>query len=113
MNVSVMKWLLANRSVLVECIELAKAWKDTLPYVQKWEIVDKIARKVLPLVEPAKAKALWLDIPQPDSEDSYPVACMSIGAECQALGFDWKLIVEVIIPIVISILQTLANKPGG
>lgn len=112
MNVSVMKWLLANRSVLLECVELAKAWKDTLPYVQKWEIVDKIARKVIPLVEPAKAKALWLDIPQ-EQEESYPAVCMSLGAECYALGVDWKLIVDVIIPIIITILQALASKPGG
>lgn len=113
MNVSAMKWLLANRQALLDCVELAKGWKDTLPYPQKWDIVDKIARKLIPLIEPAKAKALWLDQEvRPTSEvDSYPVMCMSIGAECQALGLDWKLIVEVILPIVISILQAIAKNP--
>jgi hypothetical protein len=116
MNVSAMKWLLANRQALLDCIELAKGWTDTLPYPQKWDIVDKIARRLIPLIEPAKAKALWLDgfdtASPATSAESYPVMCMSIGADCQALGLDWKLIVEVILPIVISILQALAKNPA-
>lgn len=111
MNIAVMKWLLANRQVLVECVEIAKSWSDTLPYKDKWDIVDKIARKVVPLFTPATALALSDD--GIETMEDFPAVCMSAGAECSAMGFDWKLLTEVIIPIVVSILQSLVNRSGG
>lgn len=108
MNIAVMKWLLANRQVLVECVEIAKSWSDSLSYAAKWEIVDRIARKVVPLFTPATALALTSD--EIELMDDFPAVCMSVGSECQALGFDWKLLTEVIIPIVVSILQALIAR---
>ena len=39
-------------------------------------------------------------------EDEVAVAYQT-GAEVSALGLDWKLLIEVIVPIIISILQGL------
>ena len=113
MNIAVMKWLLANRNVLQQVVEVAKGWKKDMPYLSQWKIVDEIARILLPLLDPATVKGLSLSV-----ETEVPptvVSAMSVGAEVQAMslsmGVDWRLIVDVIIPIVITILQSISRTP--
>jgi hypothetical protein len=106
MNIAVMKWLLANRNVLQQVVEAARGWRKDMPYAEQWVIVDKIARILLPILDPATVTKLSV----PESPVTVSAA-MSVGAEVQALGVDWKLIVEVVIPIIISILQAISHTP--
>jgi len=112
-NIAVMKWLLAHRNVLQQVVESAKGWKKDMPYLEQWKIVDDIARILLPILDPATVKGLSVSL----EEGAAPtvVSAMAVGAEVQAMslsmGVDWRLIVDVIIPIVISILQSIARTP--
>lgn len=106
MNVSVVKWLLANRKALQQMIDASKGWHKDMPYLEQWEVVDQIARILLPILDPQSVSRLMAAEPAPTV-----VSAMALGAEVQALGVDWKLVVEVIIPIIISILQAISNTP--
>ena len=120
MNIKVLQWLLRNQTVLVKIVEVAKGWRKDSPYFDQWEIVDTIARLLIPLIDAEKIspKALAASYDYVyDAEgrpvvgsEPYPVAVLAAGAKMQALGIDWELVVNVILPLVISILQALASK---
>jgi hypothetical protein len=109
MNLAVLQWLLKNQSTLRKIAEIAKGWSKSLSYEEQWAIVDSIARLVLPLVKESevtpRAMCQVLTVA--------PAAENEVGAEYAALGIDWKLVTEVILPIVISILQALAVKESS
>jgi len=111
MNIAVMKWLLANRNVLQQVVDAAKGWKKDMPYLSQWKIVDEIARILLPILDPATVKGL--SISMADESSPTVVSAMSMGAEVQAMslsmGVDWQLFMDVIIPIVITILQSISR----
>lgn len=112
MNLKVVKFLLANQAALLKVVEIAKAWRKDLPYVEQWALVDSIARILIPVLEAqavapkALTKHRWED---GDFEDAdYEALAFTAGVEFAALGVDWKLLIDVILPIVISILKALA-----
>jgi hypothetical protein len=115
MNIKVLTWLLKHRELLMAVVEAAKGWDKDAPYVEQWSIVDRIARLVLPVVqkEAVTAKQLWGytdDELSPLSLHDGDVALLQAGAEVQAMGIDWKLFVEVVLPIVISILEAIVGR---
>lgn len=111
-NLKVVKFLLANQAALLKVVEIAKSWRKDLPYVEQWALVDSIARIVIPILESqaVSPKALMKSrFHDEDYEDTqYEALAFGAGAEFAALGVDWKLLVDVILPIVISILKALA-----
>jgi len=112
MNVKVVKFLLANQAALLALVEIAKKWKKDLPYAQQWALVDQIAKILIPILE-AQAiapKALTKHRFHDDDfeETDYEALAFSAGVEFAALGVDWKLLIDVILPIVLSILKALA-----
>ena len=111
MNLKVLQWLLKNKDVLLKIVEISKGFRKDAPYLEQWEIADKIARLLIPIIEPATARALrtW----GPDEYvtlANHDIAMLAIGAEVQALGIDYKTLIEVILPIIIAILEVLVRK---
>jgi hypothetical protein len=111
-NLKVVKFLLANQAALLKVVEIAKSWRKDLPYVEQWALVDSIARIIIPILESQAVgpKALTVSrLRDADFEEQdYEALAFQAGAEVSALGVDWKLLVEVVLPIVISILKALA-----
>jgi hypothetical protein len=111
-NLKVVKFLLANQAALLQVVAIAKGWRKDLPYVEQWALVDSIARVLIPILEAQAVapKALTTHrFHDADFEDTdYEALAFEAGAEVAALSVDWKLMVEVILPIVISILKALS-----
>lgn len=114
MNLKVLKWLLAHKDALLQIVEIAKGYQDTTTYIQKWEIADKIARIVIPILEKevTNPKALSDEdlFGYEDDSEGREVQPFSAGTEVSALGIDWKLLVETIIPLVVAILRALFKE---
>lgn len=115
MNIKALQWLLAHRDVLLQIVEVAKNFSRHKPYIDQWDVVDQIARLLIPVLakeEVRPATVLGTD----DTEnpwknfEEYEVMYFAAGADVQAMGIDWKQLVEVILPIVIAILQAIAAK---
>jgi len=86
--------------VLVKCVEVASKFEADSSLIEKWDLVDEIARVVIPLLEEEDAvEMLW------ESGDEYEA--MSQGVELQALGVDWQMIVNTLVPIIVAILRSL------
>jgi hypothetical protein len=116
-NIKVVTWLVKHRDVLSKVIEVAKGYRKDASYTDQWAIVDSIARLILPVLEAesVQPKAFFTygneDIDGlVESLQDGDVQLLSAGSEVAALGIDWKLFVEVILPIVISILEALAGR---
>ncbi len=103
MNLKVLQWLLAHRDTLLLIVDAAKGWKKDLPHLQQWEIVDKIARLAIPMIDDEQVLARLLQ-----DLDSEPMA--SLNAEVTNLNIDWQTLADIIIPIIISILQALSVR---
>jgi len=112
MNIRVVKFLLANQAALLALVEIAKKWKRDLPYAAQWALVDQIAKIVIPILEAqaVSPKALIKHrFSDADFEETdYEALAFTAGAEFASLGVDWKLLIDVILPIVLSILKALA-----
>lgn len=115
MNLKVLQWLLAHKDVLLKIVEVAKGYSKSLPYLQQWEIADKVARLIIPVLEAESAKPRALatddiyDLFGDDANLAPPreVQVLQAGTEVSALAIDWKLIAETILPLVVAILRAL------
>jgi hypothetical protein len=103
MNLAVIKWLLAHREILTQILEVVKGWRKDLSLAEHWEIVDKVARLVIPVLNKSDVQAM-LDSPYEDT-----VSAFALGSEAHALGVDWVTLIQVIIPILQAILQAFSQ----
>lgn len=108
MNLKLLQWLIAHRELLTQVIEAAKGFRRDLTAVAQWEIVDKIARLVIPVLtkEDLRAMYAW------DPAESDEVSAFALGSEYSALGLDWAFVVNTLLPIlrlVIAALETLVD----
>lgn len=106
MNLKILRWLLANKDVLLQVVEVVRPWHKDLPLLAHWEIVDKVARLVIPVLTADDIVAML----EFDYEDD--VQAFAAGAEVQAMGVDWMTLVKLIIPVLEAILRALADKDG-
>ncbi len=104
MNLQILRWLLAHRDLLIKVLEAAKKYSRSLPLVEQWAIVDEIARIVIPVLEKESVDVEAMLWGQDDEVEAF-----SMGAEVQAMGVDWRTIIEILLPILIKILQSLAT----
>lgn len=104
MNLTIIKWLLAHRDLLSKILEIVKGWNKDLPLAQHWDMVDQIARLVIPVLTKQDVQAM-LDSPWEDAPTAF-----ALGAEANALGVDWATLIQVIIPILQAILQAFAKS---
>ena len=112
MNLKVLKWLLAHREALVQIVEIAKGYDKALPFIKQWEIVDRIARIVIPILEAeaVSPKALTEDgfyLLANEEWENRDVELVACGADVVAMGIDWKILIETVLPLVIAILKAL------
>lgn len=110
MNLRVIKFLLANQTVLLKIIEIGKGWRKDLPFIEQWLLVDSIARLLIPVLESqaVSVKALSGRFGDLEDEEDYEALLFQAGAEFGILGVDWELLTTVILPLVIAILKALA-----
>ena len=74
--------------------------------------VDKIARLVIPILEAEAVAPRLLEVEWGvlESYGTHDVNILACGAEVQALGIDYKLLIETILPIIIAILEAIVRK---
>ncbi len=106
MNMQIVKWLIAHRDVLLQVIEAVKGWRKELPLIEHWNIVDKVARIVIPALSKEDIEALTTY----SYAEEEPVEAFALGAEVSALGIDWVTLLQVIVPILQAILRALADE---
>jgi len=104
MNLKILRWLLAHKDILLQVVEVVKPWRKDLPLIAHWEIVDKVARLVIPVLTDEEIVSLL------SADDSGDV--QSLGIEVQAMGIDWMTLVKLIIPLLEAILRAMADKDG-
>lgn len=108
MNLQVMKWLLANRSVVTAVLEAVKGWRPDMSLAEKWAVISKVATLVLPLLDKETVKAMMASAGNHDVAEA-----LSVDREgVEALGVDWPTLVRVIVPIITFILQVLNEHFG-
>lgn len=118
MNLKVLKWLLDHKTQLLQIVDIAKGYSKTLPYMEQWDIADKIARIIIPILEAeaVSPKALsndnlWDYIDDEVAlEPTREVQILQAGTAVQAMAIDWKLIAETIVPLVVAILRALLRE---
>jgi hypothetical protein len=112
MNLKALQFLLRHREVLLAVVAVAKKFPDSASYLDKWIVVDEIARLVIPVLEKELDAPKLLSFEDDDYllPRQYDAKVLEAGAEFGALGIDWKLLVEVVIPIVISILEAVIGR---
>ena len=103
MNLNLLRWLLAHRELLTQVLDAVKGYNKSLPAIEQWEIVNKVARLVIPVLTSSEVKGLqWAGF-----EEDEGVAALSLGAEYAAQGIDWAVILKVLIPIIEIILRAI------
>lgn len=106
MNLKLIQWLIQHRDVLVAVLAAAKKFDRQAHYLKQWEVVDEIARIVIPVFESEGTHVGALTDFEYDDDN---VGAFALGAEVQALGIDWQALVQIVIPMLIAILQALAD----
>jgi hypothetical protein len=101
MNLQIIKWLIAHKDLLLQVVAAVKPWRKDLAPIQHWEIVDQVARIVIPALTKDDIAALAVE----DWQDN--VEAFTLGVEYSALGVDWVTLIQVIIPILQAILRAL------
>lgn len=104
MNLQIVKWLIAHKDLLLQVVEAVRPWRKDLSPIQHWEVVDKVARIVIPALTQEDINALCVEDWETDGVEAF-----SLGVEYSALGVDWVTLIQVIIPILQAILRALAG----
>lgn len=102
MNLTLVRWLIAHRDVLMECISIVQDFDMDSSLMKRWEIVDRLARVIIPAVEGEDIDALAF---HPYIAEEY--SAMACGAELAALGVDWQALISTLIPILVAILRAI------
>jgi hypothetical protein len=109
MNLKVLQWLIAHRELLMQVVAVVKKYSQDATLLEKWVLVDEVARLVIPVIQDNDEVLGLLTRDYMDFEDDSAVS-FAMGADVAALGVDWRLIIELVLPVVISILEALACK---
>lgn len=109
MNLKVLQWLIAHRELLMQVVAVVKRYNRDATLLEKWVLVDEVARLVIPVVQDNDEVLGLLTQDYMDFDEDTEVS-FAMGADVAALGVDWRLVVEVLLPVVISILEALACK---
>lgn len=103
MNLKVLQWLIAHRDLLTQVLEVVKGFKKDLPVLSQWEIVDKVARLVIPVLSKEDLRAMYAwDMPEDEA-----VSAFALGTEYSALGLDWSFVIGTLVPILRIIIAAL------
>lgn len=103
MNLNLVRWLLAHRDLLTQVVDAVKGYNKSLPPLEQWAIVDKVARLVIPVLTSAEVS----DFQVYGWGDDDAATALALGSEYAAAGVDWQTLLKVIIPILEIILRAL------
>ena len=106
MNLQILKWLVGHRDLLAKVLEAVRGYHKDLPAIEQWDVVDRVARLVIPELTETDIRSLqsiaW--------EHADAVEAMQIGADYAALGVDWQLLLKILLPMLQIILDALATE---
>lgn len=91
--IKIAKWLLAHRDEAIRIYEIAKNWSSDMDLVEKWAILDAVARVIIPIL--TAEGVLWSQ----DFEYEDDVEVMAVGGEVAALGIPWVAVSTILFPI--------------
>lgn len=100
MNLQVIQWLIAHRDVLLKIVAAVKKFQVDSSYLDKWSIIDEVARLLIPLIDD-QVQAFSAE---PDGDANV------YAASIMDLGIDWQTFIDVILPLIITIIQMLTKK---
>lgn len=106
MNLKVLSWLVKHRDLLAKVVAVVKRFDKNGTIMEKWALVDEVARIVIPVIQDNEEVLALLAVGYTDYDDDSAVS-FALGADVAALGVDWKLVMEVILPVIISILEAI------
>lgn len=106
MNLQILKWLVSHRDLLAQVLEAVRGYHKDLPTIEQWDVVDRVARLVIPALAEADIRSMQsVDWSGPDA-----VEAMQVGADYAALGVDWQMLLKILLPILQIILDALAKE---
>jgi len=109
MNLTLVRWLIAHRDVLMECISIVQDFDMESSLISRWDVVDRLARVIIPAIEGEDIESLAFGEPTMFSDvDEY--TSMACGADLAALGVDWRTLVSTLMPILIAILKAIVSS---
>lgn len=91
--VRIAKWLLSHKDEALKIYEIAKNWSSDMPLVEKWAILDAVARVIIPIL--TAEGLIWSQ----DYEYEDEVEVMALGGEVAALGIPWVAVSTILFPI--------------
>lgn len=103
MNLKVLQWLIAHRDLLTQVLAVVKEFRKDLPVLDQWQIIDKVARLVIPALSKEDLRAMYAW----DLQEDEAVSAFYVGNEYAALGLDWAFVVNTLVPILRIILAAL------
>ena len=109
MNIAILTWLLKNKAALLQIVEIAKQFKKSDPYLAQWTLVDQIARIILPLLDADSHPYALMGALSYDSDDQ-DIALLAAGGEFHALGVDYALLINTILPAILAILELIYGR---
>ena len=92
--IRIARWLLAHRDAALKIYEVAKDWSNDASLVDRWAIVDAVARIVIPIM--AEEGLLWASANDLYEDDTQ---VMALGGEVATLGIPWTAITTIIFPV--------------
>lgn len=99
----VVRWLLNHVSVLREIAAIVAGWSDAAGLSEKLEIVYRVAQTLLPVIESFplfQAQALPVTSEEADEELK----------TVEAMGLPIPILINVIAPIVVSLIRILMTR---
>lgn len=91
--VRIAKWLLGHKEEALRIYEIAKGWSSDMTLVEKWAILDAVARVIIPIL--TAEGVIWSQ----DHEYEDDVEVMALGGEVAALGIPWIAVSTILFPI--------------
>lgn len=99
----VVRWLLSHVSVLKEIAGIVSAWSDAAGLSEKLEIVYKVAQALLPVIESFPLfQAQALPVTQEEADEELRTV--------EAMGLPIPILINVIAPIVVSLIRILMTR---
>lgn len=99
----VVRWLLSHVTVLREIAGIVADWSDAATLSAKLEIVYKVAQTLLPVIESFPLfQAQALPVTQEEADEELRTV--------EAMGLPIPILVNVIAPIVVSLIRILLTR---
>lgn len=99
----VVRWLLSHVTVLREISTIVAGWSDAAGLSEKLEIVYKVAQALLPVIESFPLfQAQALPVTQEEADEELRTV--------EAMGLPIPILVNVIAPIVVSLIRMLLSR---